>query len=76
MSDRVLTKGNIALAEGAIQAGCGYYFGYPITPQNDIPEYLALNLPKNNGIFVPAESEVASINMVMGASSSCARAIT
>ena len=76
MSERVLTKGNIALAEGAIQAGCGYYFGYPITPQNDIPEYLALNLPKNNGIFVPAESEVASINMVMGASASGARAMT
>src|SRR6056297_1225540 len=76
MSDRVLTKGNIALAEGAIQAGCNFYFGYPITPQNDIPEYLALNLPKKGGVFVPAESEVASINMVMGASASGARAMT
>ncbi len=76
MSERVLTKGNIALAEGAIQAGCSFYFGYPITPQNDIPEYLALNLPKKGGVFVPAESEVASINMVMGASASGARSMT
>jgi len=73
---RVLTKGNIALAEGAIQAGCRFYFGYPITPQNDIPEYLAKNLPKVGGTFIPAESEIASINMILGASASGARAMT
>jgi 2-oxoglutarate ferredoxin oxidoreductase subunit alpha len=75
-SERKLTKGNIALAEGAIQAGCKFYFGYPITPQNDIPEYLALNLPKVGGTFIPAESEIASINMVMGAAASGQRAMT
>jgi 2-oxoglutarate ferredoxin oxidoreductase subunit alpha len=73
---RKLTKGNIALAEGAIQAKCQFYFGYPITPQNDIPEYLALNLPKVGGTFIPAESEIASINMVMGAAASGMRAMT
>ncbi len=76
MSTRVLTKGNIALAEGALQAGCRYYFGYPITPQNDIPEYLARELPKREGVFIPAESEIASINMVMGAAASGKRAMT
>ena len=76
MSEKKLIKGNIALAEGAIQAGCKYYFGYPITPQNDIPEYLARNLPKIGGTFVPAESEIASINMVLGASASGKRAMT
>jgi 2-oxoglutarate/2-oxoacid ferredoxin oxidoreductase subunit alpha len=76
MTERVLTKGNIALAEGAIQAGCKFYFGYPITPQNDIPEYLAKHLPKVGGTFIPAESEIASINMVMGAAATGARAMT
>ncbi len=76
MNERTLTKGNIALAEGAIQAGCRFYFGYPITPQNDIPEYLARRLPKVGGTFIPAESEIASINMVMGAAASGARAMT
>ncbi len=74
--DKKLIKGNIALAEGAIQAGCRFYFGYPITPQNDIPEYLAKQLPKCGGTFIPAESEIASINMVMGASASGKRAMT
>ena len=76
MMERKLTKGNIALAEGALQAGCRYYFGYPITPQNDIPEYLARELPKRGGVFIPAESEIASINMVMGAAASGKRAMT
>ena len=76
MTGKKLTKGNIALAEGAIQAGCRYYFGYPITPQNDIPEYLAKNLPKVGGTFIPAESEIASINMVLGAGASGQRAMT
>jgi 2-oxoglutarate ferredoxin oxidoreductase subunit alpha len=76
MTERKLTKGNIALAEGAIQAGCRFYFGYPITPQNDIPEYLSRELPKHKGTFIPAESEIASINMVMGAAASGKRAMT
>lgn len=76
MSERVLTKGNIALAEGALQAGCRFFFAYPITPQNDIPEYMSRELPKRGGVFIPAESEIASINMVMGAASSGKRAMT
>lgn len=76
MTGKKLTKGNIALAEGAIQAGCRFYFGYPITPQNDIPEYLAKYLPKVGGTFIPAESEIASINMVLGAGASGERAMT
>jgi 2-oxoglutarate ferredoxin oxidoreductase subunit alpha len=76
MTEKKLTKGNIALAEGAIQAGCRFYFGYPITPQNDIPEYLARNLHKVGGTFIPAESEIASINMIMGAAASGKRAMT
>jgi 2-oxoglutarate ferredoxin oxidoreductase subunit alpha len=76
MKELQLIKGNVALAEAAIQAGCRYYFGYPITPQNDIPEYLSENLPKVGGVFIQAESEIASINMVMGASASGARTMT
>ncbi|MBN2158443.1 MAG: 3-methyl-2-oxobutanoate dehydrogenase subunit VorB [Spirochaetes bacterium] len=76
MTEKKLTKGNIALAEGAIQAGCRFYFGYPITPQNDIPEYLAKNLPRVGGTFIPAESEIASINMVLGVGASGERAMT
>lgn len=71
-----LIKGNVALAEGALQAGCRFYFGYPITPQNDIPEYLSDKLPELGGTFIQAESEIASINMVMGAAASGARAMT
>ncbi|NPV00459.1 MAG: 3-methyl-2-oxobutanoate dehydrogenase subunit VorB [Brevinematales bacterium] len=76
MSKRMLMKGNIALAEGAVIAGCRYYFGYPITPQNEIPEYMASRLPEAGGVFVQAESEVASVNMVLGAASAGARAMT
>jgi 2-oxoglutarate ferredoxin oxidoreductase subunit alpha len=76
MTEKKLTKGNVALAEGAIQAGCRFYFGYPITPQNDIPEYLAKHLPEVGGTFIPAESEIASINMVLGAGASGQRAMT
>jgi len=71
-----LVKGNVALAEGALQAGCRFYFGYPITPQNDIPEYLSEKLPEVGGTFIQAESEIASINMVMGAAASGGRAMT
>ena len=68
MSDtRILIKGNEAVAYGAVDAGCRCYFGYPITPQNEIPEALSSLLPEAGGRFVQAESEVASINMVLGA---------
>jgi 2-oxoglutarate ferredoxin oxidoreductase subunit alpha len=74
--EKVLMKGNEALAEAAIQAGCRFYAGYPITPQNEIPEYLSQNLPAAGGTFIQAESEVAAINMVYGASACGARAMT
>ena len=73
---RKLVKGNEAVAMGAMDAGCKYYFGYPITPQNEIPEYLSQELPKIGGVFVQAESEIASINMLLGAGSSGVRAMT
>lgn len=76
MERRLFVKGNEALAYGAIKAGCRYYFGYPITPQNDIPEYLSRHLAKVEGCFIQAESEVASINMLLGASAAGARAMT
>ena len=62
--EKELWKGNEAVAEAAIRAGCKYFFGYPITPQNEIPEYLSLHLPKIGGCFLQAESEVAAINMI------------
>ena len=64
---KVLMKGNEAVAKAAIEAGCKYFFGYPITPQNEIPEYMAREMPKVGGVFLQAESEVAAINMVYGA---------
>jgi len=64
------------MAEAAIRAGCRFYFGYPITPQNEVPEYMAEHLPKVGGTFVQAESEIASINMVLGAVVTGARALT
>ncbi len=76
MEKRLFIKGNEALALGAIKAGCRYYFGYPITPQNEIPEYLSHALAKVEGCFIQAESEVASINMLLGASAAGARAMT
>jgi 2-oxoglutarate ferredoxin oxidoreductase subunit alpha len=76
MSERKMLKGCVALAEGAIAAGCRYYFGYPITPQNDIPEYLSARLPRIGGVFIQAESEIASINMLLGAAAAGARAMT
>ena len=68
--------GNEALAEAAVRAGCSFYAGYPITPQNEIPEYLSRKLPDAGGTFIQAESEVAAINMVYGASACGARAMT
>ncbi len=73
---KMMVKGSIAIAEGAIHAGCRLYFGYPITPQNDIPEYLSAELPKVGGVFLQAESEIASINMILGASAVGVRAMT
>ncbi|MCL2677528.1 MAG: 3-methyl-2-oxobutanoate dehydrogenase subunit beta, partial [Clostridiales bacterium] len=62
-----LMKGNDAIAEAAVRCGCRCFFGYPITPQNEIPEYMSWRLPEAGGVFVQAESEVAAINMVYGA---------
>ena len=71
-----LWKGNEAIAEAAIRAGCDCFFGYPITPQNEIPEYMALHMPEHGKVFVQAESEIAAINMVYGAASAGKRAMT
>ncbi|MBI5847890.1 MAG: 3-methyl-2-oxobutanoate dehydrogenase subunit VorB [Nitrospirae bacterium] len=72
----LLMKGNEALAEAAVTAGCRFYAGYPITPQNEIPEYLSRRMPEVAGIFIQAESEIAAINMVYGAAAAGARAMT
>ena len=71
-----LWKGNEAIAEAAIKAGCRFFFGYPITPQNEIPEYMAMKMPQIGGCFLQAESEVAAINMVYGAAGAGARVMT
>ncbi len=76
MSEKVLMKGNEAVGEAAIKAGCRYFFGYPITPQNDIPEYMSRRLPEVGGEFLQAESEVAASNMVYGAAGAGARVMT
>jgi len=73
---KILMKGNEAIAAAAIKGGCRYFFGYPITPQNEIPEYMARELQKVGGCFVQAESEIAAINMVYGAAGSGARVMT
>ena len=73
---KVLMKGNEAIGAAAIKAGCRHFFGYPITPQNEIPEYMAKEMPKVGGVFVQAESEVAAINMVYGAAGAGARVMT
>ncbi len=74
--ERMLMKGNEAIAEAAIQAGCRFFFGYPITPQNQIPEYMSARMPKEGGCYLQAESEVAAINMVYGAAGAGARVMT
>ena len=71
-----LWKGNEAIAEAAIRAGCDCFFGYPITPQSEVPEYMSVHLPKAGGVFVQSESEIAAINMVYGAGGSGKRAMT
>lgn len=76
MGEKVLITGNEAIAESAIQAGCRFFFGYPITPQNKIPEYMSERLPQVGGCFVQAESEIAAIYMVFGAAGAGARVMT
>jgi len=71
-----LWKGNEAIAEAAIRAGCDCFFGYPITPQNEVPEYMSAHMPKLGRVFVQAESELAAINMVYGAAGAGMRAMT
>lgn len=73
---RKFMKGTEAIAEAAVRAGCRFFAGYPITPQNEIPEYMARRLPEVGGSFVQGESEVASINMVYGAAGTGTRAMT
>lgn len=76
MSERVFMKGCEAIAEAAVRAGCRFFAGYPITPQNEIPEYFARRMPEVNGTFVQGESEVASVNMLYGAASTGIRAMS
>ncbi len=76
MATKKLMKGNEALAEAAIRSGCRFYFGYPITPQTELAEYMARNLPKAGGTFLQAESEIAAISMVYGASAAGKRVMT
>ena len=76
MSDKVFMKGCEAIAEAAVRAGCRFYAGYPITPQNEIPEYMARRMPQVGGVFVQGESEVASVNMVYGAGAGGTRSMT
>lgn len=73
---KVLAKGNEAICHGAVAAGCRFYYGYPITPQNDIPEWMSAHLPTMGGSFLQAESEVATINMILGTSSTGKRVMT
>ena len=74
--NRVFMKGCEAIAEAAIRAGCRFFAGYPITPQNEIPEYFARRMPEVNGTFIQGESEIASVNMVYGAASAGTRSMT
>lgn len=76
IKEKELLKGNYAIAQAAINAGCQSYFGYPITPQSEIGEYLSLKMPELNRAFVCAESEVSAINMVLGAGSTGVKAMT
>ena len=76
LTEKVLMKGNEALAEAAIRAGCRHFFGYPITPQTEVAAYMAKQMPKIGGTYLQAESEVAAINMVYGAASAGVRAMT
>jgi len=76
MSRKLFMRGNEVIAEAAIEAQCRFYAGYPITPQNEIPEYMSWRMEEAGGVFIQAESELAAINMVYGASAAGARAMT
>lgn len=76
MANKILLKGNEVMAEAAIQAGCRFFAGYPITPQNEVPEYMSKRMPQVGGVFIQAESELAAINMLFGASAAGARCMT
>ncbi|MDR0914274.1 MAG: 3-methyl-2-oxobutanoate dehydrogenase subunit VorB [Oscillospiraceae bacterium] len=76
MAERFLMKGNEALAEAAIRAGCKHFFGYPITPQTELAAYMSKKMPKIGGTYLQAESEIAAANMVLGAASCGIRAMT
>ncbi len=76
MAEKVLMKGNEAIAEAAIRAGCKHFFGYPITPQTEVSAYMAKKMPKIGGVFLQAESEIAAANMVLGAASAGVRTMT
>ena len=75
MAEKKLMKGNEAFAAAAINAGCRYYFGYPITPQSEVPEYMSRELKKAGGAFIQAESELGAINMAYGASAAGGRVL-
>ncbi len=76
MAEKVLMKGNEALAEAAIMSGCKHYFGYPITPQTEVAAYMSKRMPKIDGVFLQAESEIAAINMVIGVAACGKRVMT
>ena len=76
MAEMRLMKGNEAIAEAAVLSGCRHYFGYPITPQNEVIEYMAGRMPEVNGVCLQAESEIAAINMVFGAAATGLRVMT
>ena len=76
MGERVLMKGNEAIAQAAISAGCRHFFGYPITPQTEVAAYMSKMMPKVGGVYLQGESEVASINMVLGAGAAGVRVMT
>lgn len=76
MNNKILMCGNEVLAEAAILAGCRFYAGYPITPQNELPAYMSSHMPEAGGVFIQSESEISAINMVFGASAAGVRAMT
>jgi 2-oxoglutarate/2-oxoacid ferredoxin oxidoreductase subunit alpha len=76
MAQKRLMGGNEAMAEGAIRAGCRFFYGYPITPQNEVPEYMSRRMPEVGGTFIQSESELAAISMVLGSAAAGARAMT
>jgi len=76
LKKKILITGNEAIAEGAIRAGCEFYAGYPITPQNELTAYMAKHMPEQKRVFIQAESELGAINMVYGAAATGVRAMT